>query len=394
MINYSAAYLSEIERGKRPTAQVAQRCDEALGGTGALTALAHDTVVRHDRPVPHGGAGRALIKEFSMTADESARFIRRAAGVANEELVDQLADEVRTLAARYLCDSPDVVFARVAELRREVLDMLDGHLRATLAIDLYLLAGQLTALLAHASADLAQPQAAESHARTAWICADLAGHNPLRAYVRWIQSHVAHWSGNHVKAALIAHDGRRYATQGSNLLRLASQEARAWAACADGPAVAEALRIAATAREAGSHHDEVGVFWFNPGKAAYYACEARLALGGAENVGLARTDAEEAEALLTGEERPSVELVAAARLDLIAAHLAGGGLDAAVAMLPAVLDLPPQRRTVPLVERCAKVARTLAQTPFAGSPAAADARARIAHFVAHPATHEPLEQGG
>jgi transcriptional regulator with XRE-family HTH domain len=39
MINYSAAYLSELERGKRPTMQVARRCDDALGGAGVLLAL-------------------------------------------------------------------------------------------------------------------------------------------------------------------------------------------------------------------------------------------------------------------------------------------------------------------------------------------------------------------
>jgi hypothetical protein len=411
MINYSAAYLSELERGKRPTMQVARRCDDALGGAGVLLALVAPRGTRATTggaepygPLwPAGGGvadlgpapGRAVADsarcEFAVTADESARFIRRSAS-ANVELVEQLGAEVRAAAEQYLHEPADVVFGRAARLRREVLGILDAYVRPQLAVELYLLTGQLTALLAQSCSDLDRPATAESHARTAWICADLIGHDPLRAYVRWIQSQIAHWTGQHARAAQIAHDGRRYATRGTSLLRLVSQEARAAAACADADAVAEALRVADTAREVAPDADEVGVFRFDPAKAAYYAAEARLALGGTDNIALARRDAADAEARLAAATSPSPELLASARLDLAAAHLAGGSLDGAVALLTPVLELAGPRHTVPLVRRAAGLGRVLAAAPFAGSPPADEVRERIAHFVAVPATPQRFEE--
>jgi transcriptional regulator with XRE-family HTH domain len=333
MINYSAAYLSEIERGKRPTPQVARRCDDAFGGGGTLTALADDGAPRHGRPV--GCAAPA--DEYVAAAQESARFIRRAAAGATDALVEQFTDEVGGLAVAYLVQPPEVVFAPVAALRREILTALDRPVRPAHTRDLHLLAGRLSALLAQASVDLGHPDLAQSHARAAWTCAELAGNNPLRALVHWVSSHVAHWNGRPVQAAKLARDGRRYATQGSSLLRLASQEARAWAAAADTSAATAALRTA-----------------------------------------------QEAEALLAGEERPCPELLAAARLGLVAGYLAAGDLDAVADRLPAVLDLPPQRRTVPLVGRMSKLATVLAGEPYRGSRAAADLAEPMAHFVAHP----------
>jgi len=45
---------------------------------------------------------------------------------------------------------------------------------------LYVCAAQLCALLAHMSCDFNYPEVAATHARTAWLCADLCGHDALR----------------------------------------------------------------------------------------------------------------------------------------------------------------------------------------------------------------------
>jgi hypothetical protein len=84
-----------------------------------------------------------------------------------------------------------------------------------------------------------------------------------------------------------------------------------------------------------------GVFRFEPGKAAYYASEARLALGGEDNYRRAAADAEEALALFNDvpEAERCPEFVAAAQLDLAIAHLMLDDLDGAEQHLRPVLCL-------------------------------------------------------
>lgn len=83
---------------------------------------------------------------------------------------------------------------------------------------------------------------------------------------------------------------------------------------------------------------------------------------------------------------PSTELVAAAQLSLVGAHLASSDLDAAQELLPRVLELPAERRTVPVVDRTAKIGGVLARPELAESAQSRELRERIALFVAYPAT--------
>lgn len=392
--SYSHSYLGEIERNlKRPTMQLARRCDEALDAGGALVALAarrmQAAVRDHGSRARHDGGVTLPTEEFAMAAAESAGFIRKAGSGISPELIEQLSDEVRTLAIAFVRRPPYAVFKPIADLRREVLQILDGHVRPDRLTDLYLLAGQLTALLAHACADLGQPGLAEAHARTAWMCADMAGHDQLRAYVRWVQSNCAYWNNDYARAAQIAAAGDQYASRGSSQVRLASQEARAWAAMGDSREVERVLQVARAARDRmPTQPIEAGVFWFNPGKAAYYSAEAWLGLKGKDNATRALHDATEALALFDAEEHPCSELVAAAQLDLISAHAALGDAHAVEQLLSTVLELPVERRTVPVVERAAKIGRGLIDSPFASSAIAADLHERISLFVSYPATRE------
>jgi len=333
----------------------------------------------------------SLQEEIVLAAQESARFVRRAGVAVTGEVLEQLDVDVKWLAVEYLRRPPYAVFRPLAGLRREVFELIDGHPRPEYLTDLYRVAGQLSALLAHASSDLGQPYAADSHARTAWLCADLSGDNGLRAYTRWVQSNVAYWQGEYRQAAELAHSGQRHADNGSGLLRLASQEARALAACRDEREADRALAIATDAREQVT--DEArppGVFYFAPGKAAYYASEVRLSLDGEPNFRRAVTEAEEALALFAAasEQEQSAELVAAAQLDLVAAHLALGDLDAANHHAQAVLRLPAESRTVPIVARMTKVDRTLASDEYRDSTLAAHLREEIELFHAYPAARE------
>lgn len=323
----------------------------------------------------------------------SPRFVSGTRGDVDHDVLDQLGADVRRLATDYLSRPPLTLVYPLSRLRTEVFEMLDQRQRPILLPPLYAVAGRLCALLAHASADLGNSHAAESHTRTAWLCADLADDNSLRAYVRWVQSNVAFWDGNFRQAAQIANSGQRYATKGSNLLRLASQEARAWAACGETAEVEQALALAGQARERPVMDDQAGVFRFDPGKAAYYASEIRLALGGVANARIAVENANESLSLfkLAPKAQRAPEFVAAARLDLANAHLALSDLDSAAGQLRTVLRLPVENRTEPIVGRVTAAGATLRSPKYSHSDLALELRDEISLFRAYPARRDLSE---
>jgi len=331
-----------------------------------------------------------LGEEIAMATEDAARFVRRGRGAVDQDVLDQLNADVRQLAIDFLSRPPYAMIQPLSRLRREVFDRLEEHQRPKVLPPLYRAAGRLCALLAHASADLGQAYAAETDTRAAWLCADLAEDNALRAYVRWVQSNVAYWSGDYRRAAELAHSGQRYATAGTSLLRLASQEARAYAACGEHTEVDQALGKVEAASSHAEPDNDSGVFRFEPGKAAYYASEARLAIGGTPNALKAAEDAQTALDLFTAappaEQCP--EFIAAAQLDLTAAYLALDQLDGAAEHLTAVFSLPAENRTQPIVGRVAKAEATLSGARYAGASLGRDLLEQITLFRAYTATRE------
>ncbi|MBX6722496.1 MAG: hypothetical protein IRY92_04530 [Dactylosporangium sp.] len=332
-----------------------------------------------------------LSEEIMMASEDAARFVRRACGAVDENVLDQLNADVRQLAVDYLTRPPYAVFRSLSQLRAEVFAMLEEHQRPRVLPGLYRIGGQLCALLAHAAADLGQRYAAETDTRAAWLCADLAEDNGLRAYVRWIQSNIAYWDGDYRRAADLAHSGHRYATAGTSLLRLASQEARAYAAVRDHREVERALATAQAAHDRSPSSDEMpGVFHFEAGKAAYYASEVRLALGGRDNYRRAAADAERALELLSAGPNTArcPELIAAAQIDLSAAHLGLEDLDGTVEHMRSVLDLPTESRTVPIVQRVARIRDAVESPRFSRSALAVELGEQISLFCAYTAARE------
>ncbi|MFI7588450.1 hypothetical protein ACIB24_15375 [Spongisporangium articulatum] len=355
--------------------------------TGGLSGLKN--------PAPHHPANTSLPEEMAMTTEQSAQFVRAARGGVDSDVLDQLTADVRQLATDYLVKPPLVIFRPLSRLRAEVFEMLERRQRPAVLPPLYSVAGRLCALLAHASADLGQTYAADTHTRTAWLCADLADDDGLRSYIRWVQSNVAFWEGDYRQAATIAQSGQQFAAQGSsNMLRLASQEARAWAACGQTAEVERALSVTMTTRDAATPDDSAGVFRFDPGKAAYYASEVRLALGGRSNAERAVEAAEESLRLFgeAPEAQRSPEFVAAAQLDLANARLALDDLDGAEEQLRTVLTLPVESRTQPIVGRVKSAGASLKADRFAHSGLATSLRDEIALFRAYPAQRDFPEE--
>lgn len=317
----------------------------------ALTAPPEAEHPAEHPPEPALSTLEILTQEIAMSTDDSARWIKRGGGGVDENVLEQLHAEVTSLAADYLVKAPLELIPRLNTLRREVFDLLDTRQRPRFIPDLYLVAGQVCALMAHACADLGKPYDADTHARTAWFAADYAEDQHLRAYVRWVQANVAYWAGDYPRAAKYAENGLADMTDPSTRLRLASQLARAQSARGDERTALAALDIAMDALERVRPRAAVepGVMYFDPGKARYYAAEVHLSLGGRPHHQTALEHSEAALNVFTDDSPP--EFIAAAELDGARAYLGLGDVEAAGARLDRVLALPVELRTSPIVER-------------------------------------------
>ncbi|MGW0325557.1 hypothetical protein [Nocardia sp. NPDC003183] len=293
----------------------------------------------------------SLDLEIEMSTEESAGWIKRGTGGVTPALLDQLHAEVVEHADNFLIKAPIQLIPKLIRTRREVFDHIDGpRQRPRDLARLYLLAGQVCALLAHACADLGRNSAAETHARTAQVAADYAEDQHLRAYCSWIQANVAYWHDDFASAAFFAESGLRKAADDSARLRLASQLARAQAARGETRAALSALDIALdTVTRVHPSASEPGVMHFGTAKALYYGAEVHLAIGGRDHSIQALTLADSALVELTATSPP--EFRAAAELDAARAHLALGDAEAAHNHIGRVLELPVQLRTTPIVGR-------------------------------------------
>ncbi|MGF6889479.1 tetratricopeptide (TPR) repeat protein [Nocardia sp. GAS34] len=338
-------------------------------------------------PEPALSTLEMMTQEIAMSTDDSARWIKRGAGGVDENVLEQLHADVRALAADYLVKAPYELVPRLNGLRREVFDLLDIRQRPRFIPDLYLVAGQVCALMAHACADLGRSYDADTHARTAWLAADYAEDQHLRAYIRWVQANVAYWAGEYKQAARYAENGLTDMTDPSTRLRLASQLARAQAARRDERAALAALDIALDALgRVSPQAAEPGVMYFDPGKARYYAAEVHLSLSGREHFETALEHSEAALDVFTDSSPP--EFIAAAELDSARAHLGLGDVEAAGAHMDRVLALPVERRTTPIVERVVKTADELAAITGPRARATLELTDRINLFTTYTAQKE------
>ncbi|MFC3961647.1 hypothetical protein [Nocardia jiangsuensis] len=327
-----------------------------------------------------------LNREIAMSTEDTARWIKSGGGGVDSTVLDQLHADVRRFAADHLTKSPLELIPDLTRARREIFDLLDRRQRPRYLPDLYLIAGQICALLAHACADLGRTYDAETHARTAWFAADYAENNQLRAYVRWVQANIAYWAGDYQRAADYADIGLADEDDPSTVLRLASQLARSRAAHSDNRA---ALRALDTAMSAIDHVEPTspssrGVMWFEPGKALYYAAETHLAIGGRHHNELALSLADSALATFTP--ASPAEFSAAAELDAARALLAMGDLDGAAGRLSRVLALPVELRTTPIIQRVRSTAAQVASLAQ-NSRSTHDLPERIKLFTTYTAAH-------
>ncbi|MBT8226136.1 MAG: hypothetical protein HKP61_06425 [Dactylosporangium sp.] len=327
----------------------------------------------------------SLLEEVTiMAAHESSRHAADADGSVSATVVEQAQAEVWRLARGYATTPPLRMLAEARQARNLTCTALDRTRRPAQTKELYLAAGQLCGLMAVASFDLAVWDAASEQARAAHVYAELIDHAGLRAWSRGTQALIAYWTGRPRQALVHVEAGLDGVPANSAEARLRSIEARAWTYIGGDPRrVTDALGGADTALDGGQGHDDLhdeigGEFGWGPSRHA--ACASTALLAGGDAAG----SVERARQALTLAIDDSSAGLASERayVDLAAAELVLGDLDAAEEALAPIWQVPVAQRRHSITDRLAQTARALSGRRWHGDYQASQLRDRIETFNA------------
>jgi hypothetical protein len=161
----------------------------------------------------HGAESSEML---TVATDRARRFMTSLQTLSDESL-QLIHDEVRDYPARPL---PEIL-GHLVSCQETVFSLLERPQRPTHARQLYFLSAVLGGLLAKASHDLADPHAALAQSRTAWLCAEQANHDGLRAWISGLQALICYWARR-------PHDSVRYAQRGTAYAQRAGNSALVW----------------------------------------------------------------------------------------------------------------------------------------------------------------------
>jgi len=330
-------------------------------------------------------------RQAAMAADRALRFaVLAETGSIGPETLDHIRTEVARLAAAYPRVPLDVVLGDLIEVQDLAFRLLEsGRTKPAQARDLYFLASMASGMLAKASHDLGDPRSAMAQARSAYVCADQADHQPMRAWVRGLQSLISYWAGSPDEAVRFSQRGNAEAARvtGTSGAWLASLEARAQAQLGNEQGVIEAISRATDLREA-AVPDELdligGILTFPRPRQLYYTAEAQVLL----DVPSARAARDAKAAVDAYRSAQETEWAygdeAGAHTNLALTRIANGDLDGAVDEIHAVLDLPAAQRSHGIVVSVKRVHRALTAPPVRMAEPARDMRAEIELFTNNP----------
>ncbi|MBC2908149.1 hypothetical protein [Streptomyces cupreus] len=338
------------------------------------------------------GAGDVVM----AAANESARFAARAeSSNVGPHTMEQLEADIRRIVTNYPNHPVGPLFREVRALRDRAFDFLEGRQPPQYTRDLYVAAGVLCGVLANASFDLGRYEAAETQARTAFMCGELAGHDGLRAWVRGLQALIAYWDGRPHDAVRLADAGSAFTPEhGTAHIRLTSIKARAYGQLQQAGDAIAALHTADSMRDRMAIGDDLpgGMMAFPQEKQLFYASSTHLWLGGSQHLSNAEARAEEAVGMFEAAPPESRRLgeMSLARMDLAMARLNRGDLDGAALQVYDVLGVNARRRTESVRKRVGQFGRHLALHPAGTAPTAIAIReAIVAHQEQTPAELPP-----
>jgi tetratricopeptide (TPR) repeat protein len=372
-------YWEAVERERRVTVNTPTHADNIFvgmdGRSGDLNpavSMATSIDVGGNLIVPshiadsvftHGSNREAL----AMAADRARKFALSMPGM-NDLTLEQLSETVRDLASAYPVRPLPELLSYIVATQEILFGLLEKPQRPSQGRQLYFLSGVVGGLLAKASHDLGDPSAALTQSRTAYLCAEQADHNGLRAWVLGLQSLISYWAGR-------PHEAIRYAQRGTEYARLAgstaavwlpSNEARAWAKLNNVEEARSAIERAenAWALVRRDDLDEMGgLATFSRTRQLYYAADSLAWLttesAGAEDYA---TQAVEAYADPANEDYAFGDQ-AGSYADLAIARIARAELEGATEAIAPVLALEPEKRNAGIIQSAQHVHSALVASP-------------------------------
>ncbi|MFE3216101.1 hypothetical protein [Streptomyces antimycoticus] len=330
--------------------------------------------------------------DFVMTARDAAAHADAAASQAVPDIsMDQLEEDVVTLARTYGRTPPLEVYRRAKELLAIAQDALDRTQIPRQRQRAYLNAGQAAAILAAVCFDLGALGPSAQLARTASLYGQVIEHGPLQAFAHGALALRAYWEGRPSEAVRLINIAQSFPGLGDTAVtRLAVIEGRAYGHLGNGEAAVQAIRRSLDSdmgRRDDLHDDIGGEFGFPPDRVAMSNATTYLLLRNAEG---AEEAADQALSLLASrppENRPLL-ITSQAGVDLARARLQRHELDGAVEALDPVFQVPAEWRGAGVIERISSVRSELTRTEFQGSATAADLGERIEDFCRVAVPHQ------
>ena len=324
---------------------------------------------------------------LTVAADRARRFLTSLQTLSDESL-QLIHDEVRDLVRAYPARPLPEILGHLVSGQETVFSLLERPQRPTHARQLYFLSAVLGGLLAKASHDLADPHAALAQSRTAWLCAEQADHDGLRAWISGLQSLICYWARRPHDSIRYAQRGSVYAQRAGNtaLVWLAASEARAWGVLGNGEQARDAIERAERAWDR-VHPDELdemgGIATFSRHRQLYFAADALVWLS--DESATAEDYAGRAVDAYSDPADPHWAFgdAAGSHAALAIARIGRAQIDGAVDALAPVLDLPAEQRINGIVHSVNRVHRALSHLPI--SATARELQERIESYVLLPA---------
>lgn len=339
-----------------------------------------------DMPREHGSLLN-LKSEIIMAARESSEHAAFAAARSIEETtIEQLQEDIASVAGKYPSVSPVESFGEAKRIRDLALSLLDRTGRPAQESDLYATVGQACAILSVASFDLGYSDAAAEQARSVFLYGRMVGHDSMCAWALGMRALIGNWSNRPLEALELVSKGLAVSPAGTPTARLHAISARAYSHLGNAPATDEAARLALAEADSGAPVDELhdrvgGEFSFDAARIARCLASAYVVLRQPEPVVQLTGRVLE----LYGGSVPSTTLMpkveAEARIDLAHAFLIGGQLDAAEDALRPVFALDRTKRVQGITGRLVEIRRGLAAQQYQGSTSALELGARIEVFA-------------
>jgi hypothetical protein len=363
---------------------------------------APDLVRTWERDVPPPGqvvvacevlASRTAGSEPGDDADEVASAAREAEAEQSwlrtepgPQSISSLWDgslEIARAANRSALDT----FNECRRIRCSALRLAKQTHRPGALSDLYVIAGQATALMASTAFDLDRWDESATLARSAVSYAELVGNASLQAWTLGLAALLANWRNEPDTALRHFRQGLQVAPAGTPRARLRYIAARSYALLGDASTVAAMVDQGRRDQdEAGRYRDVLseqigGEFAFSRARAEACAAAAWLDLGqGREAKDAAGRALDDLMALPLG--RQPVSQVTGARIDLATACLILRELDEAEAALGHVLAVTSSLRNVSLSGRLERTRKHLASPSWSGDPAARHLRDALGDWPA------------